>query len=49
MFVSERYWRIAMNDEDILTKAEEARQCMKQAVHDELVKKAAATVPELFL
>ncbi len=29
-----------MNDEDILDMAEEARQCLKAAVHDELVKKA---------
>jgi len=29
-----------MNEKSILEKTEEARQCFKQAVHDELVKKA---------
>lgn len=29
-----------MTDKSILEKAEEARECMKRAVHDELVKKA---------
>ncbi|MEN8256165.1 MAG: hypothetical protein ABFR33_11930 [Verrucomicrobiota bacterium] len=29
-----------MKDKDILEKTEEARQCLKQAVRDELVKKA---------
>ena len=29
-----------MMDKTILEKAEEARKCMKSAVHDELVKKA---------
>jgi len=29
-----------MNEKSILEKTEEARQCLKKAVHDELVKKA---------
>ncbi|VGO23001.1 hypothetical protein [Pontiella sulfatireligans] len=29
-----------MNEKSILEKTEEARKCLKQAVHDELVKKA---------
>ena len=29
-----------MSNKDILEKTEEARQCLKRAVHDELVKKA---------
>ena len=29
-----------MSEKSILEKAEEARKCLKQAVHDELVKKA---------
>ena len=29
-----------MNEKNILEKTEEARLCLKQAVHDELVKKA---------
>ncbi len=29
-----------MNEKSILEKTEEARQCLKAAVHDELVKKA---------
>ena len=29
-----------MSDNDILKKAEDARRCMKRAVHDELVKKS---------
>lgn len=29
-----------MNNKAILEKTEEARQCLEQAVHDELVKKA---------
>ena len=29
-----------MSEEDVLKKVEEARQCLKQAVHDELAKKA---------
>ena len=33
-------WRVAVKDKDILDMAEEALQCLKRAVHDELVKKA---------
>ena len=29
-----------MSEKNILEKTEEARKCLKQAVHDELVKKA---------
>jgi hypothetical protein len=29
-----------MSEKSILEKTEEARKCMKQAVHDELIKKA---------
>ena len=29
-----------MNEKSIIEKTEEARQCLKEAVHDELVKKA---------
>ncbi len=34
------FWRVLMSDKDILDMAEEARQCMERAVHDEFVKKA---------
>lgn len=29
-----------MSEKELLEKGEQARQCLKQAVHDELVKKA---------